>query len=98
MGKKARKSTKQAWKKSQAAREYEDSMKVVKDGEKVEKEASENLFFIDTNGRRGLAVGGVGSDRLRQRVFDDELGEPIPKEEKRKIRELKKKLEKVSAI
>ena len=95
MGKKARKSTKQAWKKSQAAREYEDSMKVVKDGEKMEKEASENLFFIDTNGRRGLAVGGVGSDRLRQRVFDDE---PIPKEEKRKIRELKKKLEKVSAI
>ena len=43
-------------------------------------------------------LGGVGSDRLRQRVFDDELGEPIPKEEKRKIRELKKKLEKVSAI
>ena len=73
-------------------------MKVVKDGEKMEKEASENLFFIDTNGRRGLAVGGVGSDRLRQRVFDDELGEPIPKEEKRKIRELKKKLEKVSAL
>ena len=63
-------------------------MKVVKDGEKMEKEASENLFFIDTN----------GSDRLRQRVFDDELGEPIPKEEKRKIRELKKKLEKNGGV
>ena len=45
-----------------------------------------------------LQLGEIGSDRLRQRVFDDELGEPIPKGEKRKIRELKKKLEKVTVM
>ena len=45
-----------------------------------------------------MQLGEVGSDRLRQRVFDEELGEPIPKEEKRKIRELKKKLEKVLLV
>lgn len=73
MGKKAKKSTKQAWKKSQAAQEYEESMKVVKDGEKLTQEASENLFYIDTNGRSEFAVGRgrfrpSPSTRIRRRV------------------------------
>ena len=50
MGKKAKKSTKQAWKKSEAAKEYEEVIKTVKEDEGMANEASDKLFFIDTTG------------------------------------------------
>ena len=50
MGKKAKKSTKQAWKKSEAAKEYEDTLQTVKEDERIANEASDKLFFIDTTG------------------------------------------------
>ena len=99
MGKKAKKSTKQAWKKSEAAKEYEDTLQTVKEDERIANEASDKLFFIDTTGFCQIREDYViGSDRLRKKIFEDEVGESMPKEERRKVDLLKKQLEKVDSL
>ena len=99
MGKKAKKSTKKAWKKSEAAKEYEEALKTVKEDERIANEASDKLFFVDTTGFCWIrGHNRLGSDRLRKKIFEDEVGESIPKEERRKVDMLKKQLEKVDSL
>lgn len=50
MGKKVKKNSRQAWKKSEAAKEFEEAMVQVKEQERMENMASDSLFYIDTNG------------------------------------------------
>ena len=96
MGKKAKKNTRQAWKKSEAAKEYEEAMVQVKEQERMEQMASENLFYIDTNGIRFLNSNWwVGSDKIRKVLFEEDIENPLPETEKRIVHNLKKKFEKV---
>ena len=97
MGKKAKKNTRQAWKKSEAAKEFEEAMVQVKEQERVEQMASESLFYIDTNGIVFLSNNWwVGSDKIRKVLFEEDIENPLPETEKRIVHNLKKKFEKVA--
>ena len=50
MGKKLKKNSKQAWKKSEVAQEYEDKMKIVREEERIQNIADSSLFYEDTAG------------------------------------------------
>ena len=50
MGRKPKKSTKNAWKKSEAAKEFEDTMTKVKQEAMVSSKKDNELFVIDTQG------------------------------------------------
>ena len=50
MGKKAKKNSKQAWKKSEAAKEYENSMKELSEVQQLQNKSNESLFFEDKTG------------------------------------------------
>ena len=96
MGKKAKKNTRQAWKKSEAAKEFEEAMVQVKEQERMEQMASENLFYIDTNGMLFLSnIWWIGSDKIRKVLFEEDIDNPLPESEKRIVHNLKKKWEKV---
>ena len=45
MGKKVKKNSKQAWKKSEAAKEYENSMKELSEVQQLQNKSNESLFF-----------------------------------------------------
>ena len=51
MGKKAKKSSRQAWKKSEVAKEYEEKMKEIREEERIKDMADSTLFFEDKEGR-----------------------------------------------
>ncbi|KAK8830917.1 hypothetical protein WA577_003617, partial [Blastocystis sp. JDR] len=82
MGKKQKKSNKSSWKKSETAKEYEEAMNTLKNEAAVTDKQNKDLFFVDNE----------GSKRLRKVVFDDEVGEPMPKQEKLMLKKLKKEL------
>lgn len=50
MGKKAKKNSKQAWKKSEAAKEYEKSMKELSEVQQMQNKPDDSLFFEDKTG------------------------------------------------
>lgn len=50
MGKKLKKNSRQAWKKSEVAKEYEDKMKEIREEERIQNTADSALFFEDKTG------------------------------------------------
>lgn len=99
MGKKARRVPNKHGEVRKPAKEYEEALKTVKEDERIANEASDKLFFVDTTGFCWIrGHNRLGSDRLRKKIFEDEVGESIPKEERRKVDMLKKQLEKVDSL
>ena len=50
MGKKLKKNSRQAWKKSEVAKEYEETMKEIREEERLQSVADSSLFFEDKTG------------------------------------------------
>ena len=57
MGKKAKKNSKQAWKKSEAAKEYEKNMKELSEAQQMQNKPDSSLFFEDKTGNFHFCYG-----------------------------------------
>lgn len=51
MGRKQKKNSVKSWKKSEAAKEYEDTMQKIKESEAISKLDDSAIFYEDTTGR-----------------------------------------------